>query len=142
MYVSRIICDWTNPVLTILLLMEVIRLRYNRPLSYACASTASISISVAIAELSKYYVILPHHPGFPSGHASWCISTCCCLMYRERRWAWVLIPVIVAMCFCLVIARWHVPIDIFGAALISPVPPIVILTGWARFGARRQPTGN
>jgi len=111
----------TNPALAVVLLIATIRQRVYNPWLFAVTAAAAIGYSVWIAEMGKDVLLYPHPGGFPSGHETFAAACLTCLVWINRRWLAFAIPAAILMGVAIVLARYHAPIDVVGAAIISPL---------------------
>lgn len=119
--IAHVLSNVINPALAVILLIATIRQGvYNRWLFFFTAS-AAISYSVWIAEMGKDVLLYPHPGGFPSGHETFAAACLTCLVWIDRRWLAFAIPAGTVMGIAIVAARYHAPIDVVGAAIISPL---------------------
>lgn len=122
---AHFFADTLNPLLIFCLFVTGILRRARIPLwKYWLACAVGIGAAVIIAEAGKYFVVWAGHPSFPSGHESFAVSSGACLVAADRRWLWAVIPICLLMAWALVGAGYHHPIDVAGAALLAPWPPI------------------
>jgi membrane-associated phospholipid phosphatase len=134
---ARFFADSLNPLLIICLAGTGFASRARFPIfKYWAACVLGIGAAVILAESGKYFVVWPGHPSFPSGHESFAISASVGLAAADRRWLWAVIPICLLMAWSLVSAGYHHPIDVAGAAIIAPWPPLAVF----RFLRRRSST--
>ncbi|BDI28096.1 hypothetical protein CCAX7_001470 [Capsulimonas corticalis] len=124
---AHYIADSLNPLLIIFLFCTGIARRARFSVwKYWVACAVGIGVAVIVAEAGKYFVVWTSHPSFPSGHESFAISASACLAAADRRWLWAVVPLCLTMGWALVAAGYHFPVDILGAVLLAPWPPIVV----------------
>ena len=131
---AHILANSLNPLLIVCVFCAGIARRERDPLwKYWGACILGIGAAVVLAEAGKYFAVWPGHPSFPSGHESFAVSSSACLAAADRRWLWAVVPICLIMGWALVAAGYHHPIDVAGAALLAPWPPIAVF----RFLPRR-----
>ena len=118
---AHVLSNITNPILAVILLFAAVRQSKYPKGVFVIASTVAIAYSVCIAEVGKDVLLYPHPGGFPSGHQTFATATLTCLVWIERRWLQFALPVAVMMAIAIIAARFHAPIDVIGASIISPV---------------------
>ena len=135
---AHFLSNITNPALAVVLLIVALRQRkYPRGLLFVSA-VAAIGYSVWIAEVGKDVLLYPHPGGFPSGHETFATACLTCLVWIDRRWLAFAIPETVIMGIAIVAARYHSPIDVVGAAIISPLTTSSVLAICLRSMQRPQ----
>lgn len=125
--IANIIASATNPILAAILLIAIFVRRRPRPWGFLLACAAGVGIAVELAEVGKDVLLYPDPHGFPSGHETFAAAVLTCLVWLDRRWLLPAIPVAVVMGVALVLAQYHAPIDVVGAAFLGPIPPSLIL---------------
>lgn len=88
-------------------------------------SALGIGLAVILAESGKRLEVWPGHPGFPSGHETLALAAATCLVVRDRRWLWAVLPLALIQAVLLVIAHFHHPVEVAGALLTGP-PPVLL----------------
>ncbi len=120
---STIFATLINPVFVMLLLLTAFVGRMPiAPTRFWLASGLGIGLSTGLAELGKALPIWHGHPSFPSGHETFGLASGACLICADIRWAWIVIPLTIALGFALVAAQFHDVPDVFGALLTGPLP--------------------
>lgn len=89
------------------------------------ATLLAVVISYVLAHLDRWFYFWPYHPDFPSGHETFasCIGTA--LVIEDRRFIWLVIPLLVLLGYALVRSGWHVPTDVVGGFLLGIVVMLV-----------------
>jgi membrane-associated phospholipid phosphatase len=126
---AQFLSNAINPALTFLSLTAPwIDRRWNssttrrlRTIPWMLASVAGIGLTVILAESGKHFSVWPGHPNFPSGHESFAASAATCLIVRDRRWAWVAVPLALTIGGALVAAGYHRPIEVVGGMILGAV---------------------
>jgi len=124
---AHVLSNVTNPTLAVVLLIATLRQRVYNPWLFFLTASAAIGYSVWIAEMGKDVLLYPHPGGFPSGHETFAAACLTCLVWINRRWLAFAIPAGVIMGIAIVVARYHAPIDVVGAAIISPLTTSSVL---------------
>lgn len=76
-------------------------------------------LAAGITLAGKALEVLPGNPLFPSGHTAWAVTIAVFLVGRDRRWLpWVL-PLLALLAAALVLARYHIPVDIAGGVAVG-----------------------
>lgn len=75
--------------------------------------------AAGITWAGKTLEVWPGNPLFPSGHTAWAVTIAVFLVARDRRWlAWV-VPLLALIAVALVLANYHVPVDIVGGLAVG-----------------------
>jgi len=119
--------DGVGVFLTLLWLFTVI-MRHQRgePIIVILRATlAALVISYIIAHVDRWFYLWPYHPDFPSGHETFasCIGTA--LVIEDRRYLWLVLPLLALLGYGLVRAGWHVPSDVAGGFLLGTVVMLI-----------------
>jgi membrane-associated phospholipid phosphatase len=135
-HIAHIICNGTNPTLALLLLAAIFVQRRRGMWTFLLASALGIGLAVWLAELGKRFLPYPDPGGFPSGHETFATATATCLVWSNRRWLLPAILISIVMAVALVIAGYHQPIDVAGAAVLGPLPASTMHVLASRVGSR------
>jgi len=125
--IAHVLSNVTNPALAIVLLIATIRQRVYNPWLFIVTASVAIGYSVWIAEMGKDVLLYPHPGGFPSGHETFAAACLTCLVWLNRRWIAFAIPAGAVMGIAIVVARYHAPVDVVGAAIISPLTTSAVI---------------
>lgn len=131
--IAHVICNFMNPFLAATLLGAVYFQRGQAPWLFLAACVIGVCVAVGLAELGKDFLLYPDHGGFPSGHETFAVATLTCLVWLDRRWLVFAVPAAIVMGVSLVMARFHMPIDVVGAAVLAPLPTSAALSVVRRF---------
>ena len=83
-------------------------------------SLLGLGLAVTLAESGKHFQVWPGHPSFPSGHETFGLCAATSLIFRDRRWLIIVLPLTVLLAWALVAAHFHHPVDVAGALLVGP----------------------
>ena len=118
---AALIANCVNPILTVFLAAApFIGIRKSNCWEFWGRSALALGLAVVLAESGKYFQAWPGHPSFPSGHETFglCVSTS--LVFRDRRWLVIVLPLTILLAWALVAAHFHRPVDVAGALLVGP----------------------
>lgn len=121
-----LLATYINPLLVLFLLIApLINSGPDTPRKPGCwefwgRCLLGLGLAVALAESGKYFQVWSGHPSFPSGHETFGLCAATCLIYRDRRWLVVVLPLTALLAWALVAAHFHRPIDVAGAWLVGP----------------------
>ena len=80
--------------------------------------------------IGKLLEVWPGHPLFPSGHTAYAVSVAISLTALDRRWSRVVVPLLALLVVALVLAVYHVPVDVVGGAGVGIVITAAVWLGW------------
>ncbi len=109
-----------------------------RLVAFAAALLASL-----VTLIGKLLEVWPGHPLFPSGHTAYGVSVAISLVTLDRRWTRVVVPLLALLLVALVLAVYHVPVDIVGGAGVGMAITATVWLGrrgWRR-GSGRSSVG-
>jgi membrane-associated phospholipid phosphatase len=109
------IANCVNPILTVLL---------------AAAPIIGMRKSICWEFWGRSALVWPEHPSFPSGHETFGLCAATSLVFWDRRWLVIVLPLTILLAWALVAAHFHRPIDVAGALLVGP--PCAVLFQWKR----------
>ncbi len=131
-FLPKIIANAINPLSALLLLAApFVTLRSSRAWELSRAweywgrCVLGVGLAVVLAESGKRGEVWPGHPGFPSGHETFCLAAMTCLAVRDPRWLGLGLLLSLVMAWALIAARFHTPLDIAGALLTGPGPALL-----------------
>ena len=110
-----------------------------RLVAFAAALLASL-----VTLIGKALEVWPGHPLFPSGHTAYGVSVAISLVTLDRRWTRVVVPLLALLAVALVLAAYHIPLDIVGGAGVGVVVSAAVWRGrraWVRRSGRAPVTG-
>lgn len=129
LFLPRLIANAINPLSVLLLLGAPFVTprpgRIPRCWQYWGRCVLGVGLAVALAESGKRWEVWHGHPGFPSGHETFCLAAMTCLAARDLRWLVLGLPLSLLMAWALIAARFHTPIDVTGALLTGPGPALL-----------------
>ena len=109
-----------------------------RPWAFWARCVAGIGVAVLTAEAGKRYQVWPGHPTFPSGHETFALAAGTLLLRHDPRWLVPVLSLVLILAWALVVAHYHVPVDVVGALLTGP-PLALLVDRWLT--PRRRPDG-
>ena len=88
--------------------------------------------------IGKLLEVWPGHPLFPSGHTAYAVTIAIFLVALDRRWLPAVVPLLALLVVALVLAIYHVPVDIVGGTGVAIVVAATVRHGcaWPRRPAR------
>ena len=125
---AHFLAERINPLFVALLLAAPFlppRQARRDALRFWLAAAAGIGLAVLLAEAGKEHVVWPGHPSFPSGHETFGLACATSLVWRDRRWLPVVLPLSLALAWALVAAHYHDTRDVVGALLTGPPPALL-----------------
>ncbi len=122
----------------LLLLAPRWTLRPDLPRFRLVALGAALLASL-VTLIGKLLEVWPGNPLFPSGHTAYAVSVAISLVALDRRWSRVVVPLLALLVVALVLAIYHVPVDIAGGAGVGMVITGAVWRGrraWVRRSGR------
>ena len=114
-----------NPILALLLLaIPFLTRKGSLAPSFWLASAAGMIVGTFLAERGKAHQIWPGHPGFPSGHETFGIAAGVSLICWDRRWAFMVVPILILLGGALITVKYHDLPDVLGATVTGTVPAL------------------
>ena len=125
-FLPRLLANAINPLSVLLLLAAPFASPRPSPVwEYWGRCVLGVGLAVALAESGKRWEVWHGHPGFPSGHETFCLAAMTCLAARDPRSLVLGLPLSLIMAWALIAARFHTPIDVAGALLTGPGPALL-----------------
>jgi membrane-associated phospholipid phosphatase len=121
---ARFLSSAINPIFVVLWLGALVyeRRRGRAGLAqYALASILGVVVSYLVVHGFRWLKLWPAYPEFPSGHEAFAASLGTSLALGNVRWLVVVVPLLAVLGVALVCAHYHVPLDIAGALVASPI---------------------
>lgn len=104
---------------------------------FRLAGVAAAFLAAVVALIGKLLEVWPGNPLFPSGHTAYAVTIAVFLAARDRRWLpWVPLP-LGLLFVALVLARYHVPMDIVGGVAVGATiggASFLLLERWSAGG--------
>lgn len=88
---------------------------------FVLASILGVIVSYLVVHSFRWLKLWAVYPEFPSGHETFGASIGTSLALINVKWLVVVLPLLAILGIALVRARYHVPIDIAGALVVSPL---------------------
>lgn len=126
--IARVLADAILLVLLVMMAEEPLlqpptisgRERVIRTLRFWLRSAVAVGLAVLLAETGKKYDILPGHPDFPSGHATFAAAAATVVvLQRGHIWIWLAAPLVAAISVSLCVIRAHTPVEVAGGVLLG-----------------------
>lgn len=109
---------------------------------FRLAGVAAAFLAAVVALIGKLLEVWPGNPLFPSGHTAYAVTIAVFLAARDRRWLpWVPLP-LGLLFVALVLARYHVPMDIVGGVAVGATIGGASFLWLERWSAGRSPAGD
>ena len=105
-----------------------------RLVAFGAALLASL-----VTLIGKLLEVWPGHPLFPSGHTAYAVTIAIFLVALDRRWLGAVVPLLALLVLALVLAIYHVPVDIVGGAGVAI---LVAATVWRGCPWPRRPAAS
>ena len=104
---------------------------------FRLAAFGAALLASLLTLIGKLLEVWPGHPLFPSGHTAYAVTIAIFLVALDRRWLRVVVALLALLVVALVLALYHVPVDIVGGAGVGAA---VAASGWRarRMWARRS----
>jgi membrane-associated phospholipid phosphatase len=121
---ARFLSSAINPLFAVLWLVAVVVVwRRNKTGvgAYCLASIAGLLVSYLIVHGFRWLKLWPAYPEFPSGHEAFGASIGTSLALLNVKWLVIVLPLLAILGVALVRAHYHVPLDIAGALIVSPL---------------------
>ena len=80
--------------------------------------------------IGKLLEVWPGNPLFPSGHTAYAVTIALFLAAVDRRWMYVVVPLAGLLVAALILANYHVTLDIAGGVAVAVV--VFTVVRWAR----------
>ena len=87
--------------------------------------------------IGKLLEVWPGNPLFPSGHTAYAVTIALFLVAVDRRWLYVVVPLVGIIVVALILARYHVAVDIAGGVAVAVVVFAVVRWIWRPADAGR-----
>ncbi|HEX5322819.1 MAG TPA: phosphatase PAP2 family protein [Capsulimonadaceae bacterium] len=121
---ARILSSAINPLFVVLWLIALWvawRRKDTRLGPYCLASLAGLLVSYLVVHGFRWLGLWTEYPEFPSGHEAFAASIGTSLVILDARLLAVTLPLLGILGVALVRAHYHVPLDIAGALIVSPI---------------------
>jgi membrane-associated phospholipid phosphatase len=115
---ANFLADAINPAFAALVIAAplVSGSRVQKAWPFWAASAGGLAVAVVLAESGKWIT----KSGFPSGHETFALACATALVFWNRQWLWVAVPLSALLGWALVVVGWHRPAEVAGALLIGP----------------------
>ncbi len=80
---------------------------------------AAALVAAGVTLAGKMLEVWPGNPLFPSGHTAWAVVIAVFLVGRDWRWLPWVIPPLALLAVALVLARYHIVVDIAGGLIVG-----------------------
>jgi len=76
-------------------------------------------VAAAVTWAGKTLEVWPDNPLFPSGHTAFGVTIAVFLAGRDRRWMPWVVTLVALTAVALVLANYHVPVDVAGGLIVG-----------------------
>ncbi len=107
------------PFVLWLFVVALRRVRGEDVATFVRAAIWAIAASYVLAHVNRWFDLWKAHPNFPSGHETFasCMSTA--LVFIDRRWGVLVLPLLALLAYALVRAGWHGRLEVVAGFLLG-----------------------
>ena len=133
-YLTAVFIDGlaTLPFLLWCLIVALRRARGQRLAPLVRAALWAIALSFVLAHVNRWFDLWKSHPNFPSGHETFASCMGTALVLIDRRWVWLVLPLLGLLGYALVRAGWHGRLEVVGGFLLGTA--VMAVLGTAKLG--------